>query len=327
MGTTWFILPAAWAHGGSPRDLPIAGNQTRDPALSRAGHYLMYVNSPSVSAIWRGTLSSAAASTDAPGGERPLIRSTGREASPAYSPDGKKIADISSQTGADEIWISDADGGNRLQLTHLDGMPVGRLRWSPDSRTILFDARADRGQDLYSVAATPGAKPSRLLQGGGNASWSHDGKRIYYDFRGQVWQAAANGSNPVLLVREFGSAQPVESVDGKYVYFRMRRSFWRVPVAGGEPEEIIIPEHDLPWSTTLQITAHGVYYAELQRSMRSTVVSFYNFATRQSSTVYPLKNGDFGSGHLFSISPDGKYILFPRVDQSQTDLMLVENFR
>jgi hypothetical protein len=167
------------------------------------------------------------------------------------------------------------------------------------------------------------------LPGSWNASWSHDGKRIYYDSRGQIWKAAADGTNPVLLTDEFGAAQAVESADGKFVYFRYRRSLSRVPVSGGEAEEVIFPDHDLLFSTTMQPVKNGVYFAEFQRSSRSQLVSFYDYATKKNSIVFQAKNFNlgFGQGHVFSISPDGKYVLYPRVDQSQTDLVLVENFR
>lgn len=312
------------AYGGSPRELLIAGKQAKDPAVSRGGYHLAYADSPSVSAIWRATLGSG---PDAATDERPLIRSSSRESSPAYSPDGKKIADISDQTGTDEIWMCDADGGNRVQVTHLNGPSIGRLRWSPDGKTILYDSRGERSLDLYTVAAVANApKPARLALQSSNASWSHDGKRVYFDSRGQIWKAAANGGSPEPLTKE-GGGQPVESLDGKYVYYRTRRSFWRVPVEGGEAEEAIVPDHDLLWTTTLQLTKKGAYYAEFHRSMRSVVVAYYDFATKKNSTVFTLRNVDFGQGHVFSVSPDGKYMLFPRVDQSQTDLMLVENFR
>ena len=320
-GWTLWRLPA---FGGSARAISIAGRRAQFPAVSATGNHLIFADSPSVSSIWRGTLDSV----ESPSEEKPLLRSAGNEYSAMYSPDGKKIADFSDQTGADEVWVSDADGSNRVQVTSFKGPPMLRLRWAPDSKSVVFDVRGEHSQDLYTVAVTAGAKPERVAQGAWNASWSHDGKRIYFDARGQIWKADADGKNPKVLTEEFGPAQAVESADGKYVFYRFRRSLYRVSVAGGEAEEVINPDHDLLFSTTIQPTKNGVYYAEFQRSSRMQLVAFYDFAGKKNTTVYQVKgNMGFGQGHVFSVSPDGKYVIYPRVDQSQTDLVLLENFK
>ena len=312
------------AYGGSPRELTIAGNQAYYPAVGR--NRLAYTDSPTVSSIWRAKLGSP----DDPADERPIIRSSGREKSPVYSPDGTRIANIGDQTGSDEIYLCAAEGGNCVQLTRLNGSRIGRLRWSPDGKSLIFDASSDHGSEVFLMTAAPGSKPTRVLLNAGNASISNDGKRIYFQSRGQLWKATIQGANPETIVRQMDAGQPVESADGKWIFFRSGRSFYRVPAGGGEAEEAIVPDHDLMWTTTIQTAKKGVYYAEWERSKRSMVVSFYDFATKKSSVVFRMKDQrgfDFGGGSTFSVSPDGKYVLYARVDQSQTNLMLVDNFR
>jgi Tol biopolymer transport system component len=310
------------AGGGSPKEITISGRQAYLPSIGR--NRLVYADSPLVAAIWRAKLGAGENSAE----DRPLIRSTGREAAPAYSPDGSKIADVSTETGSDEIFLQDADGKNRAQLTHLNGPRIGMLRWSPDSKQLVFEASFDHGPEVFLVGATPGAQAARVLLNASNASISQNGKWIYFESRGQIWKATVSGGNPQVLTSMPRAGAPVESADGKYVIFRARRSFWRVPLEGGEPEEFIVPDHDLVWANATQASKKGMYYLEWERSSRAMAVSFYDYATKKNSMVLRMRGFDMGGGSTsFSVSPDGKYILYPKVDRTQTNLMLVDNFK
>lgn len=76
-------------------------------------------------------------------GSDPVNLTQGRHcASPAWSPDGAKIAYIGDvfddgQYGG-EIWLMDADGGNQQQLTD-DSVDRLRLSWSEDGSSIYYD--------------------------------------------------------------------------------------------------------------------------------------------------------------------------------------------
>jgi Tol biopolymer transport system component len=307
--------------GGSPTEVTATGDNACYPAIAPGGGRLVYTRGQSLAAVWRAAL-------DAHDEGQPLIRSTGREYAPSYSLDGQRIADISDQTGADEIWLSDSEGGHRVQLTRFKGsVRPFQPRWSPDGQWLLYVARGAGGAEVDIIPAA-GGKSRRLLPGVSNASWSQaswsqDGKSIYYVARNQIWRAAADGSGQRQITNQGGMAQPEESPDGKYVYYRKWRSIFRVPVGGGNEEEIVQP---IGWiAAGPEMTRKGFYYSEVGgRGRRSATVSFYDFATGKITGAFDVDRPDLAGG---AVSPDGKYILYPRVDQSDANLMLVEGFR
>ncbi len=312
-----FRLLRVPGYGGAPREISVAGRQAENPAVAPAGNRLAFSESATVSSIWRARINEAAG---ADADQRPVIHSRGRESFPVYSPDGKKIADVSSQTGSDEIWISDAEGGNRVAVTHLGGPQIRRLRWSADGNSIVFDASGDQGTDLYLVAAAAGAAPKRLVADATGGAISSDGKHIYYQSHGQLWMAAANGGNPEPLTKDFGAGTPSLSPDGKTVYFRFRRAIWKVPATGGQAEEAFLPSRGMFWGG-IEVAKNGVYYLELGGN-RGPAVSFYDFAKKDTAVVFHSDGVN-----NFSVSPDGKYLLYPKTDQGETNLVLLENFR
>ena len=320
-GTRLWRIPVA---GGSPHEVLGVSTEARFPAVSVAGNRLGYTESPTVTSIWRAPLNGM------PGSERPVLRSNGRERLASYSPDGKRIADISDQTGVEEIWVSDSEGANRFRVTNFitaaEHPQLGRAAWSPDGKWLLFDQNSDRGDEIWKTSAEAGAKPVRVLAGGHGASWSHDGKSIYYSQRGQIWKASADGGRPEQLTERGSNGSPAESPDGKFVYFRWRgASIFRVPAAGGDAEEAL--SGDGPIMGDPLPAKGGIYYMVFERFDRSAAVLYHDFATKKTTEAFRLPGRNFGFTPVFSISPDGRFILFARVDQSQTNLMLVQNFK
>lgn len=73
------------------------------------------------------------------GGGETKISGEPADTAPAVSPDGSKIAFMSSGRGATnwEIWVMDADGSNAQRLTQ-NGSNEGLPAWSPDGQSIAY---------------------------------------------------------------------------------------------------------------------------------------------------------------------------------------------
>src|ERR1051325_3597368 len=92
----------------------------------------------------------------AKGGEAHLLVShTAEESRPLYSPDGTRLAFVSTRTGGGDIYVLTLASGDLKRLTFDDGMEQLDA-WSRDGKWIYFSSGAHdvgRKNDLYRVSA------------------------------------------------------------------------------------------------------------------------------------------------------------------------------
>src|SRR5579862_9873639 len=98
------------------------------------------------------------------------------------SPDGKRVAYIVQQANWDEnefvsqIWVANAGGGERYQLT-AGKKSADTPRWSPDSKRLAFVSERDGKRQVYVIQPSGGEAAQLTFEekGVGNFAWSPDG--------------------------------------------------------------------------------------------------------------------------------------------------------
>jgi Tol biopolymer transport system component/DNA-binding winged helix-turn-helix (wHTH) protein len=319
--------------GGATEWLSATGADSHYPAFSREGNRLAWRHNTVDTDIFRLAIKAETSASLAD-----LIVSTALEASPRYSPDGKRIVFVSNRSGSDEIWVCGSEGENPVRLTAFRGPLAGSPSWSPDGKQIVFDCRPEGNADLYVISAE-GGQTRRLTTDPAEdivPSWSRDGRWIYFTSnrfaegrsgRLQIWKMPSDGGEATQMTKQ-GGFEPVESPDGRWLYFTQDRgssSIWRMPTAGGA-ETPIFDFHQKNYSRIWTVTGEGVYFAEAKSTTQSTI-KFFSFSTQSEKTVAEIDRIMPGSISGLTISPDGKWLLFPFYAKRGSDLMMIENFR
>ncbi len=315
--------------GGTPELVSAAGEDSYQPTVSRQGNRLAYLHERVNMNVWRTTGPNWTGQRAAP---TKLITSTRMQADVDLSPDGKKIAFASDRSGSWEIWTCGSDGANPVELTSFRAASSGTPRWSPDGKQIAFDSRKEGHADIYVMSADGGsARRLTTTEPFENdiPSWSRNGRWIYFssDRTGtsQIWKVPAGGGNAVQVTKQGGDSA-FESTDGRSLYYTKSHvpGVWKMPVDGGEEARILMEGKFPDWA----LLPGGICL--FKPTANPATIDFFDFATqrlRNLGTVGPGYSGQIGfAGSGVAASLDGRWVLYTRVDQLDSDIVLVENF-
>ncbi len=150
--------------------------------------------------------------------------------SPAWSPDGKRLAYVSFESQKAVVWVQDLSTGGRKVVANFRGSNSAP-GWSPDGQRLVVTLSQGGPAQLHSISADGSGTPLRLTQSSAidtEATYSADGRYIYFvSDRGggpQVYRLPAGGGNAERMT--FGgdyNISPALSPDGKQLAYITRQ--------------------------------------------------------------------------------------------------------
>jgi len=199
---------------------------TGDPQISPDGTQVLYrrtgfdiMEDKSVGAIWI---------VDSEGkNNRKLTSREGSESQARWSPDGKRIAFVSSGNDGSELFMYWLETGAMARLTQLENSP-SNLAWSPDGTTLAFTMKVDAEAPVITkMPKKPeGAKWAKAPRITDRLKHEADGEGYIKPGFTHIFTLAADGGTPRQVTNgNFNHSSGLSwSPDGIKIYFSANRN-------------------------------------------------------------------------------------------------------
>jgi len=186
------------------------------------------------------------------------------EFGPRWSPDGNRLCfyvpEASDGKWGFNVWLIDADGQNRMQLTERG--VGGSLDWSPDGNSIATWVSIGNAYEIVTIDVMTGEV--RILTEGMSLfapRWSPDGNKIVCwgqsedaPGRNSIWIVETDGSGPKEIVAsdwEHGAYNPSWSPDQQKIVFSSaglyedyQEVLWMCDADGSNPRRLTAGSND-----------------------------------------------------------------------------------
>ena len=168
------------------------------------------------------------------------LRTITRGHSPAWSPDGRRLAFVRERGRNADVYVADSAGRNVRRLTSAPSLEYSPS-WSPDGRRIAFASNRDGRFRIYVIRAD--GRGARRISPRGAAgdshspSWSQDGRLIAFSSshatpeNPEIYVVRPDGSGLKRLTRTRGGVEvlgddgwPCWSPDGTRIVFSSNRA-------------------------------------------------------------------------------------------------------
>jgi Tol biopolymer transport system component/DNA-binding winged helix-turn-helix (wHTH) protein len=311
--------------GGKPTPLSLMapGSDPHGTSTSANDKLAYTVANPRMT-IWRYPLPGAPA-----GSEPVLVADSPRmQMTPAFAPDGKHFAFISSRTGTLELFVADRTGKNPVQLTDFRRGDAGWSRWSPDGRKIAIDARPSSRSQILLVDPE-GGTPQTLVNGPDDAmmpEWSADSQWVYYtrvdtSGHGSLWKIRLSDRAQERVSADAWCGFP--SPDGKTLFTLKRGQFglYSMPMEGGAMT-LVAPG---VFPNALSQARSGVYFIDRGSGPNGRRLMHYWYGSGRIEEVMTFPRP--ATSVALSVSADEAEVLFTRNDGTTSQILMADRFR